>query len=128
MQNQLHILSTHVCSIISNYLSITTPNTTGTVLRNQLRYIYACNSKTQTARNCSPTNVVSNNIFEFFPLPFSFPPRMHHYIMLKVHYTYLHFLIDLDFFILLDFLSTLVHVYPLGIANGSESIAIAALF
>jgi hypothetical protein len=31
----------------------------------------------------------------------------------------LDFLTDLDFFILLDLSSTLVHVYPLGIAKGS---------
>lgn len=36
----------------------------------------------------------------------------------KIH-SYLDFLVDLDFFSLVDFSSTLVHVYPLGMAKGS---------
>lgn len=42
------------------------------------------------------------------------PPQCRRFL-----FFYLDFLVDLDFFIFLDFSSTLVHVYPLGMAKGS---------
>lgn len=90
----------------------------------KMKWVIYMHTRSSTT-NSNPCKDLNLDLLSFFLFSsfrfFSFPLLVIFSLLSEDHY--LDFLVDLDFFILCDLSSTLLHLYPLGIAKGSDSCA-----